>query len=99
MARYARERERERERRQVHTLELAGVDNGGLLGVVDGAGSGAGGLESPNDLHGLLVGNLAEDDVAAIEPSGLDGGDEELRTVAARVIVLATNNFSAAIRV
>ncbi len=63
-------------------LELAAVDNGGLLGVVDGAGSGASSLESLDDLHRLLVRNLAEDDVAAVEPRGLDGGDEELGAVA-----------------
>ena len=63
-------------------LQLARLDNGGLLVVVDLAGAGAGGLEGLDNVQGLLVGDLAEDDVLAIEPAGDDGGDEELRAVA-----------------
>lgn len=59
-------------------LGSARINDGGLLVVLDGTAGRAGGLESPDDVHGLLIGNLAEDDVAAIKPGGLDGGDEEL---------------------
>lgn len=68
----------------IKRLELARLDDGGLLGVVDLAGVGAGGLDRLHDVQGLLVGNLAEHDVLAIEPRGDDGGDEELGTVARR---------------
>ena len=63
-------------------LQLAGLDNGWLLGEVDLAGAGASGLESLDNVHGLLISNLAEDDVLAIQPGGDDGGDEELGAVA-----------------
>jgi hypothetical protein len=63
-------------------LQLARLDNGGLLVVVDLSGAGAGGLEGLDDVERLLVGDLAEDDVLAIEPAGHDGGDEELGAVA-----------------
>lgn len=63
-------------------LSLARVDDGGLLAVLDSTGTAAGGLEGLDDPLALLVGNLAEDDMAAIEPLSLDGGDEELGAVA-----------------
>lgn len=65
-------------------LQLTRVDNGRLLGVLDAARLGANGLKSLDDLHAGIVGDLAEDDVAAVEPRGGDGGHEELRAVAAR---------------
>lgn len=64
-------------------LGLARVDDGGLLAVLDLARGRASGLKSADNLLGLLVGDLAKDDVAAIEPLSLDGGDEELGAVAA----------------
>lgn len=63
-------------------LQLARLDNGWLLGEVNLAGAGASGLESPDNVHGLLISNLAEDDVLAIQPGGDNGGDEELGAVA-----------------
>jgi len=68
-------------------LELAGVDNGGPLAelLLDLTAVVASEFESLHDLERLLVGDLAEDDVAAIEPRGDNGGDEELRAVAATV--------------
>lgn len=63
-------------------LLAAAVDDGGLDGGDDSSGVVAGLLERENDLEGLLVSDLAEDDVLAIEPAGHDGGDEELRAVA-----------------
>jgi hypothetical protein len=63
-------------------LQLARLDDGWLLGVVDLAGAGAGGLDGADDVHGLVVSNLAEDDVLAVQPAGDDGGDEELGAVA-----------------
>ena len=51
--------------------------------ILDGAAAGAAGLDALDDGVGLgvAVGDLAEDDVAAVEPGGHDGGDEELRAV------------------
>ena len=63
-------------------LQLSGTDNGRRVVVLDLAGAAAGGLDGLDDPHRLVVGNLAEDDVLAIEPGGHDGGDEELRAVA-----------------
>ena len=68
-------------------LEPARVNDGGLLAVLDSTRAGASGLKSLDDAQGLGVGNLAEDDVAAIEPRGLDGGDEELGAVAVQEYV------------
>jgi hypothetical protein len=62
-------------------LQLTAVDDGGLDGRADGAGGGAESLNLLHDLHGLLIGNLTEDDVLAIEPRGDNGGDEELGAV------------------
>jgi hypothetical protein len=67
---------------KIHLIELARLDNGWLLVVVDLAAAAAGGLESLDNVQGLLISDLTEDDVLAIQPSGDDGGDEELRTVA-----------------
>lgn len=63
-------------------LQLSRLDNGWLLGVVDLAGTGASGLKSLDNVHGLLVSNLAEDDMLAIQPGGDNGGNEELGAVA-----------------
>ena len=51
--------------------------------VLDSAAAGAAGLDALDDGVGLgvAVGDLAEDDVAAVEPGGHDGGDEELGAV------------------
>jgi len=65
----------------VSSLVLTTVHNGGLLAVLHGARGATGSLESTDHTLGLLVGDLAEDDVAAIEPLSLDSGDEELRAV------------------
>jgi len=65
---------------QTHLL-FTRLDNGWLLVVVDLATAASGGLEGLDDSQGLLVSNLAEDAVLAIEPAGNDGGDEELRTI------------------
>lgn len=55
-------------------LEDSRLDN---LDILNGAAVGAdrAGLNLANDVHTLK--NAAENDVLAIEPSGLDGGDEE----------------------
>lgn len=63
-------------------LELAGSNNGGLLSGGDGTRRAAGLLNGHDGLEGLLISDLTEDDVLAIEPRGLLGGDEELRAVA-----------------
>jgi hypothetical protein len=56
-------------------------NNGRLLAVVDSAGLGAGGLDGLDNLQASIVSDLAEDDVAAVQPVGDDGGDEELGAV------------------
>lgn len=58
------------------------VDNGGALVVLDSAALRASSLESHDNVHGLLVSNLTEDNVAAVEPRGDNGGDKELRAIA-----------------
>ena len=67
---------------RANPLLLTRVNDGGLLAVLDGSAGGASGLNGLDDLHGLIVSDLAEDDVAAVQPGGGDGGDEELRAVA-----------------
>jgi hypothetical protein len=62
-------------------LSLTRLDDRGLLAELDGAGRRANSLEGLDNLHGLLISDLAEDDVAAIEPRGDNGGDEELGAV------------------
>jgi hypothetical protein len=56
--------------------------------VFDLTTSGSGGLESLDNVQGLLISNLTEDDVLTIEPAGDNGGDEELRTVAAIILLV-----------
>lgn len=64
-------------------LQSTRVDNGGLDSRADRAGAAANSLNLLDDLVGLLVGNLTENDVLAVQPRGHNGGDEELRAVAA----------------
>ena len=70
--------------RSNHTLLLlaAGLDGGDTILELGGTAGGAAELERLNNTDRLNVSNLAEDDVAAVEPRGHDGGDEELRAVA-----------------
>lgn len=76
-------------------LELAAVDDGGLGLCGDGTGAAASLLNGHDGLHGLLISNLTEDDVLAIEPRGLLGCDEELRAVAVieRMLVTPFKSF------
>ena len=48
---------------------------------VDRATAATKGLDLLNGLPRLLIGNLAEDNMLAIEPRGDNGGDEELGAV------------------
>ena len=70
----------------LHHLPLPAVANLQLAGLLDGdglgglAGLGPDLLDSLDDVETLD--NLAENDVLAIEPRGLDSADEELRAVA-----------------
>jgi hypothetical protein len=63
-------------------IDLAAIDNGGLLIIFDGAAPGTGRFQSLDNLHRLLIGDLTENDVLAIEPRGDDSGDEKLGAVA-----------------
>lgn len=67
-------------------LDTGGGDGGGSTLVLDGTGRGAASLDGLDDAHGGgITGNdLAEDDVASVQPAGDNGGDEELRAVAKR---------------
>lgn len=64
------------------SLQLTRGDNGGLGVVLGSTTLATNTLESLDNVHGLLVSDLAENDVASVEPRGDDGGDEELRAVA-----------------
>lgn len=65
-------------------LVATAVDDGRLDAAAEGAGGGAERLDLLDDVHGLGVSDLAEDDVLAIEPRGDNGSDEELGAVAGR---------------
>lgn len=66
------------------SLFNASAGDGWWRVVLDGAGRRSASLDGLNNALGLEVvdRDLAEDDVAAIEPGGHDGGDEELGAVA-----------------
>jgi hypothetical protein len=70
-------------------LQLTAVDDGGLLVELDGTTARTSSLKGLDDIKGLLVSDLTEDNVASVEPRGNDGGDEELGAVAVRVLVSA----------
>lgn len=62
-------------------LQLSGVlDRGGLALGLPRCSSGR--FDHLNDVHRLLVGDLTEHNMLAIQPGRHDGGDEELRPVA-----------------
>lgn len=63
-------------------LQLTAVNDGGLDGGADSTSGGASLLNGHDGVQGLLVSDLAEDNVLAVQPLSLDGGDEELRAVA-----------------
>lgn len=64
------------------SLQDTGGGDGGAGLVLNLAVITTGSLKSSNNVHGPVVSDLAEDDVAAVQPGGDDGGDEELRAVA-----------------
>lgn len=69
-----------------------GLDDGwGSATVLDGTGRAAASLNGLDDAlgGGIIVRDLAEDDVAAVEPAGDDGGDEELGAVAGIAMLVA----------
>ena len=59
-------------------------DGWGSSLVLDGARLAANSLDRLDDAHGgsVTLGDLAEDDVTAIEPRSHDSGDKELRAIA-----------------
>jgi len=65
-------------------LELAGIDDGRRVLVLDGTSVATAGLDGADNAHRLdiVLGNLSENDVLSVQPGGDDGGDEELRSVA-----------------
>ena len=63
-------------------LEGTAVDDGGLRFVIDLSVARTSSLDGLDNAHRTIVSDLAEHDVAAIEPAGLHSGDEELRAVA-----------------
>lgn len=73
-------------------LQLARVDDGRSLVVLDGTALGAGSLDGLDNLQRVIIGDLAEDDVSGVQPRSDDSGDEELGTVA-RVGRLAGNGW------
>lgn len=75
----------------IRLLNTSAGDGGGGTSVLDSTGRAAAGLDRLDDAHGGGVAgdDLAEDDVAAVEPAGDDGGDEELGAVAIEGDMLA----------
>jgi hypothetical protein len=67
----------------IGSLTNTSVDDLRAFIVLDSAAGRASSLDGDDDLHGLLISNLAEDNMAAVQPVGHGGGDEELRAVAA----------------
>ncbi len=65
-------------------LLLTSLRDDGVLGVLDLAGCAASSFDGLDDLHRLRIRNFAEDDVLAVQPTGDNGGDEKLRSVANR---------------
>ena len=63
-------------------LQLTALNDGGLDSRADGSRRRAEILNLLDDLHGLLVSDLTEDNVLSIEPRGDNGGNEELGAVA-----------------
>lgn len=61
-----------------NSLSLTSRDNGRGLLVLDLAGAASASLDSFDNLHRLLVCNLAKDNVLSVEPRGGGGSDEEL---------------------
>lgn len=68
---------------EINCLERTRVDNGGLDSRADSAGAAANSFNLLDDLVGVIVSDLTENNVLAVQPRGHNGGDEELRTVAA----------------
>jgi hypothetical protein len=66
---------------KIHPLMSSRGINGWGLAVLDLASVAAGSLDRLDNPHGILISNLAKDDVLAIEPGGDDSGDEELGAV------------------
>ena len=68
---------------QASCLSLTSSSDGGGVLVLDAAIVAASGLNGLDNALGLLVNDLAKDDVLAVEPGRHDSGDEELGAVAA----------------
>lgn len=66
-------------------LSLTAVDDGRAGVVLNSTALGSSSLKGADNVHGSLVGNLAEDDVALVQPRSDDSGDEELGAVARKV--------------
>lgn len=66
----------------MHLLGDTSVDNSRSLAILNSTTLRAGGFDGLDNVH-AIADDLAEDDVAAVQPGGLDSGDEELRTVPA----------------
>lgn len=63
---------------------LAGGNNGGRSVVVYFARAGTGSLNSFNNLHRLVISDLTENNVLAIEPASHRRRDEKLRAISVR---------------
>ena len=69
-------------------VDTGGGDGRGSATVLDGAGRATASLDGLDDADGggVTRDNLAEDDVATVQPAGDDGGDEELGAVARGIV-------------
>ena len=81
------------------TLSRTAIDDDGWLRVASGvlrrAALRTGRLESSDDHLGLLIRDLAKDDVLVVEPAGHDGGDEELGAVPGAIVVSVESSKAA----
>lgn len=71
--------------RSYPNLLLTSVDDNDRRADIAGVGTEA--LNFLDDDKGVPVGDLTEDNVVAIQPGGIDSGDEELRAVAMGLLV------------
>jgi hypothetical protein len=62
-------------------LSLTAVDDGRAGVVLNSTALGSSSLQGADNVHGSLVGDLAEDDMALVQPRSDDSGDEELGAV------------------
>ena len=64
------------------SLQLTGIPDDGLRAILDLARLAASSLDGLDHLQRLTIRDFAKDDVLAVQPTGDNGGDEKLGSVA-----------------